>query len=243
MRPGVQQEGEATCQKYRAAASGTEAGGSDPEAAAQPSSGGTAPTSAPTHVLLMLTTLSGVYTAAYSRMFPAPSPAANSLVCTPTACQSALQSDRAMQLHNTWLGLVSVFAYRACDTARPFALFLKPSRFYPRALLVVETPQRAQFMTVHSTQSKPPFVVRPMPEECISILPLLERNAYPLSFIPILGINTYPQASAHVKPERMPMFQSSSQSKIVFGATNYSSRSVMESCRRLRVSEVPKFDL
>jgi hypothetical protein len=82
---------EPTCQKYSAAASGTEAGGKDPDAAAQPMRGGTAPTRAPTHVLAMLTTLSGVYTAAYKNIFPVPRTVAISFVC-PNNMQCRLEA-------------------------------------------------------------------------------------------------------------------------------------------------------
>ena len=53
-----------------------------PVAAVHPISGGTAPTTAPTQVLLMLRTLRGVYTPAYSTMLPAPSAAVRGLACT-----------------------------------------------------------------------------------------------------------------------------------------------------------------
>jgi hypothetical protein len=52
-----------------------------PAAAAQPMSGGMAPTTAPTHVFATLTTFSGVYTAAYSPMFAAPSAAVVPFAC------------------------------------------------------------------------------------------------------------------------------------------------------------------
>ena len=52
-----------------------------PAAAAQPMSGGMAPTTAPTQVFATLTTLSGVYTAAYSPMFAAPSAAVVPFAC------------------------------------------------------------------------------------------------------------------------------------------------------------------
>ena len=70
-----------TCQRYRALAKTAEPGSSRPAAAAQPMSGGTAPTTAPTQVLAMLTTFSGVYTPAYSPMFAAPSAAVKPLLC------------------------------------------------------------------------------------------------------------------------------------------------------------------
>ena len=52
-----------------------------PVAAAQPMSGGTAPTTAPTHVLITDSCFSGVYMPAYSAMLAAPSAAVVMLVC------------------------------------------------------------------------------------------------------------------------------------------------------------------
>ena len=54
-----------------------------PAAAAQPISGGTAPTAAPTQVLTGDTTFSGVYTPAYSAMLAAPRPAVSGFACAP----------------------------------------------------------------------------------------------------------------------------------------------------------------
>ncbi len=56
-------------------------GSRQPAAAAQPMSGGTAPTAAPTQVLAADSTLSGVYTPAYSTMLAAPRPAVSALPC------------------------------------------------------------------------------------------------------------------------------------------------------------------
>jgi len=59
-------------------------------AAVQPMRGGMAPTTAPTHVFEMLTTLRGVYTAAYSAMLAAPNPAVKPFVCRENVHKSTL---------------------------------------------------------------------------------------------------------------------------------------------------------
>ena len=77
------------CHKYSADANTNAPGSNVPSsfAAAQPMSGGIAPTTAPTHVFRKCTRLSAVYAPAYSAMFPAPSAVVVSFVAiakTPT---------------------------------------------------------------------------------------------------------------------------------------------------------------
>ena len=76
------------CQKYRRPESTPAPGSSLPAAAAQPMSGGMAPTTAPTQVFTTLICFSGVYTATYSAMLAAPSAAVVGLACNSAASRS-----------------------------------------------------------------------------------------------------------------------------------------------------------